>query len=83
MMIEVNYIIADGLTELGLTGKMERQPFDPGLTDLTLYDSALQIYQQLPPEWLALNFNRTESWEQAAREVICSADDYFQERIRK
>jgi len=83
MMIEVNYNIADALTELGLAGKVERQPFDPGLTDLALYDSALQIYQQLPREWLALSFNRTESWEQAAREVVCSADDYFQERIKK
>jgi len=81
-MIEVNYMIADALAELGLTAKAKRQPFDPGLTDLTLYDNALQLYKQLPQEMLGLSFNRIESWEWAAREVVLSADDYFQERIK-
>jgi hypothetical protein len=81
-MVDVNYMIADALADLGLTTKAKRQPFDPGLTDLTLYDNALQIYKQLPQEMLRLSFNRIESWEWAAREVVLSADDYFQERIK-
>lgn len=81
-MIEVNYLIADALTDLALTPKAKRREFDPGLTDLTLYDAAFQIYRTLPAELLPVSFNRTESWEHMAREVLFCSHDYFQEKIK-
>jgi hypothetical protein len=79
-MIDVNYMLAEALAELGLTRKPVRVPFEEGLTDLTLYDSAAQIYASLPQNLLAPSFNRTELWERLARDVLFDSNDYFQKR---
>jgi hypothetical protein len=79
-MIEVNYELADALHELGLTRKPRRVAFEEGLTDLTLYDSAAQIYASLPQDLLAPSFNRTELWERLARDVLFDTNDYFIKR---
>lgn len=78
LLIEANYVIADALADLGLTEPVQRREFDDGLTDLTLYDSAAQIYRTLPPELFAPSFNQIELWEKMAREVLFDANDYLQ-----
>ncbi len=80
-LIEIKHIYAHQLHELGLTGPPVIKPFDEGLTDLTLYSSAKEIYAQLPPAWLDLSFNPIESWEKLARRVLFDSGDYFQKRF--
>lgn len=77
-LIEANYVIADALSQLGLTAVPVRREFDEGLSDLTLYDSAAQIYSQIPEELFAPSFNQIELWERMAREVLFDTNDYFQ-----
>lgn len=77
MLIEANYAIADALAQLGLTSKPARREFDEGLSDLTLYDSAAQIYSQIPEELFGPSFNQIELWERMAREVLFDTNDYF------
>jgi hypothetical protein len=59
------------------------RPFDEGLTDLTLYVSAKELYEGLPPDWLARSFNPIESWEKIARQVLVDAGDYFQKKYSR
>jgi hypothetical protein len=77
-MVEANYAIADAIADLGLTEPVRRREFDEGLTDLTLYDSAAQIYRTIPEELFAPSFNFIELWERMAREVLFDTNDYFQ-----
>ena len=76
-LIEANYVVANALSQLGLTAMPVRREFDEGLTDLTLYDSAAQIYSQIPEELFAPSFNQIELWERMAREVLFDTNDYF------
>jgi hypothetical protein len=78
ILIEANYVIADALAQLGLTAPPVRRAFDEGLTDLTLYDSAAQIYATIPSELFGPSFNQIELWERMAREVLFDTNDYFQ-----
>ena len=78
--VEINYYFADKLAELGLTGQPQRQPFDEGLTDLTLYYSAAEIYRTLPVEYLDLSFNNIEYWEPLARKTILDPGDFVQKK---
>ncbi|MCA9234767.1 MAG: DUF4037 domain-containing protein [Planctomycetales bacterium] len=78
LLIEANYVIADALADLGLTEPVVRREFDDGLADLTLYDSAAQIYRTVPRELFGPSFNQTELWEKMAREVLFDANDYLQ-----
>ena len=77
-LVDANYLIANAIAELGLTAKPPRLTFDEGLTDLTLYDSAAQIYAKLPRELMAPSFNQIELWERMARDVLFDTSDYFQ-----
>lgn len=77
ILIDANYVVADALTDLQLCQKAERKPFDDSLTDLTLYDSAAQIYDKLPEELFAPSFNQIEHWEKMAREVLFDTNDYI------
>ncbi|MGI8906157.1 MAG: DUF4037 domain-containing protein [Candidatus Sumerlaeaceae bacterium] len=79
-MIELNYTIAEAIAELGVARKPTRVAFDEGLTDLTLYGTAAQIYETLPPAVLAPSFNRIELWERLARDVVMDQNDYFRKR---
>lgn len=79
-LIEINHLYARRLHELGLTGRPRFTPFDPSLTDLTLYASATEIYAGLPEAWRYVSFNPTESWEKAARVVLFDSGDYFQSK---
>ncbi|GAB4314305.1 MAG: hypothetical protein Kow0059_05990 [Candidatus Sumerlaeia bacterium] len=81
-MIELNYVFAEAVADLGLARRPQRVPFDEGLTDLTLYDTAAQIYAGLPADLLAPSFNRTELWERLARDVLFDTNDYFVQRGR-
>jgi hypothetical protein len=78
ILIEANYVIAEAICDLGLTGDVGRRDFDEGLTDLTLYYSAAQIYSDLPDELLGPSFNQIEHWEKMAREVLFDTNDYLQ-----
>ena len=80
-LIQINHVYAHRLHELGLTGPPALKPFDEGLTDLTLYASAREIYATLPPEWLSRSFNPIESWEKLARLVLFDTGDYFQKKF--
>jgi len=77
ILVEANYVIADALAELQLTEVPRRREFDEGLTDLSLYDSAAQIYSKLPEELFPSSFNQIELWEKMAREVLFDSNDYF------
>jgi hypothetical protein len=77
LLIDGNYVLADALADLGLTKPVERRPFDEGLTDLTLYDSATQLYESLPSELRQPSFNQIEHWEAMARDVLFDANDYL------
>ena len=66
------------MAELDLTAPPIRREFDEGLTDLTLYDSAAQIYSTIPAELFGPSFNQIELWERMAREVLFDTNDYFQ-----
>jgi len=77
ILVEANYVIADALADLGLCTKLKRRAFDDGLTDLSLYDSAAQIYAQLPEELFSPSFNQVEMWEKMAREVLFDNNDYI------
>ena len=77
LLVEANYVVADALADLDLTDPPVRRVFDDGLTDLTLYDSAAQIYSKLPSELFAPSFNQIELWERMAREVLFDSNDYF------
>jgi Domain of unknown function (DUF4037) len=77
ILVEANYVVADALADLDLTDPPVRRNFDDGLTDLTLYDSAAQIYSRLPSELFAPSFNQIELWERMAREVLFDSNDYF------
>lgn len=79
-LIEINHVFAQRLCELGLTEPPEFKPFDPSLTDLTLYASATEIYAGLPAAWREVSFNQIESWEKMARLVLFDSADYFQTR---
>lgn len=81
-MVELNYVIAEAIAELGLADKPVRVEFDDALTDLTLYDTAAQIYAGIPHELFAPSFNRTELWERLARDVLFDTNDYFRKRQR-
>jgi len=81
-LIEANYVIANALSQLGLTATPVRREFHEGLSDLTLYDSAAQIYSQIPEELLAPSFHQIELWERMAREVLFDTNDYFQNSHR-
>jgi Domain of unknown function (DUF4037) len=78
ILIEANYVIAEALAQLGITAAPIRREFDEGLTDLTLYDSAAQIYRTIPEELFEPSFNQIELWERMAREVLFDTNDYFQ-----
>jgi hypothetical protein len=77
ILIEANYVVADALAQLGLTAPPIRREFDEGLTDLTLYDSAAQIYSTIPEALFKPSFNQIELWERMAREVLFDTNDYF------
>lgn len=77
VLIDANYVVADALADLQLCKKPQRRPFDDSLTDLTLYDSAAQIYKALPRELFAPSFNQIELWEKMAREVLFDTNDYL------
>ncbi len=77
ILIEANYVIADALADLKLTDTPRRREFDESLTDLSLYDSAAQIYGKLPKELFPSSFNQIELWEKMAREVLFDTNDYF------
>jgi hypothetical protein len=65
------------LADLNLTEPPRRRVFDDSLTDLSLYDSAAQIYSGLPEELFQPSFNQIELWEKMAREVLFDTNDYF------
>jgi hypothetical protein len=77
ILIDANYVVADALANLQLCKKPQRRPFDDSLADLTLYDSAAQIYKQLPEELFKPSFNQIELWEKMAREVLFDKNDYL------
>jgi hypothetical protein len=81
-LVEIAHIYAEEIHHLGLAGPPKFKPFDESLTDLILYESALEIYKQVPTEWLHLKFNEVEYWEVMAREVLFDSSDYFQRRLR-
>lgn len=81
LLIRINWMYAERLHELGLAPAPVRQPFDEGLTDLTLYASAKAIYETLPPAWREISFNQIESWEKLARLVLFDSGDYFQKKF--
>jgi len=78
ILVEANYVVAYALADLGLTDPPKRREFDEGLSDLTLYDSAAQIYSTLPEELFTHSFNQIELWERMAREVLFDSKDYLQ-----
>lgn len=80
LQVEINYYFAEVLSELGLTSRPERQAFDESLTDLTLYNSAAQIYRKLPVEYLDSSFNQVEHWEAMARKAILDPNDFVQKK---
>lgn len=82
-LIEINYLIAGALAELGLTRPPQRRAFDEGLTDLVLYTSAVEIYQGLPSELVNPSFNQIELWEKLARMSILDPEDYVQRDYEK
>jgi hypothetical protein len=77
ILIDANYVVADALADLQLCKMPTRRPFDDSLADLTLYDSAAQIYRQLPAELFGPSFNQIELWEKMAREVLFDTNDYI------
>jgi len=77
ILVDANYVIADALADLGLCTKLKRRAFDESLTDLSLYDSAAQIYAQIPEELFKPSFNQVELWEKMAREVLFDTNDYI------
>ena len=77
LLVEGNYVIADAIADLGLTGPVTRREFDEGLTDLTLYYSAAQIYDALPRSLRDPSFNQIEHWEKMARDVLFDTNDYL------
>lgn len=79
-MIGLNYLFAEMIADLGLATPPKRVPFDDGLTVLTLYDTAAQIYSRLPAELFAPSFNRVQLWERLARDVLFDSNDYFSHR---
>jgi len=81
-LIRVAHAYAHELHGMGLTPKPTIREFDETFADLTLYESALALYKQVPDEMLHAKFNETEWWERLAREVLFDADDYFQKRVR-
>ncbi|MCB9768705.1 MAG: DUF4037 domain-containing protein [Candidatus Omnitrophica bacterium] len=82
-LIEIAHIYAKEMHRMGLTSEPHLQEFDPTFADLTLYESALQLYKELPEELLHAKFNEEEYWEYLAREVLFDTDDYFQKRLQK
>lgn len=80
-LVGICRIYARRLHEMGLTPMPHFKEFDPSLTDLILYESALEIYKQVPSELRHAKFNETEHWERMAREVIFDSSDYFQKRL--
>ena len=78
ILIDANYIIAEALVDLGVTSQVVRKDFDEGLTDLTLYYSAAEIYSSLPERLLGPSFHQIEHWEKMAREVLFDTNDYLQ-----
>ena len=82
-LVDINFVIAEALGELKLTEPPQRRPFEEGLTDLTLYDSAGQIYRSLPPDLFAPSFNQIELWEKMARECLFDSKDYFKKKYAK
>jgi hypothetical protein len=80
-LIQINHIYSHRLHELGLTGPPAIQPFHEGLTDLTLYSSAKEVYAQLPAAWREISFNQIESWEKLARLVLFDAGDYVHKKF--
>ena len=80
LLVEVNYALAEAIADLGLADQPKRRPFDESMTVLTLYDTAAQIYAQLPEELFAPSFNTVEYWERVAREVLFDSNDYFQKK---
>jgi hypothetical protein len=78
ILIDANYVVADALADLGLCSKLKRRTFNDSLADLSLYDSAAQIYTQLPEELFRPSFNQVELWERMAREVLFDTNDYIQ-----
>ena len=81
-VIGVNHLYALELWHMGLTTQPQFKPFDPSLTDLILYESALELYQQIPAEMLHARFNEVEHWEVLAREVLFDTSDYFQKKFK-
>lgn len=82
-LVDINFTIAEALGELNLTDPPQRRPFEEGLTDLTLYNSAAQIYRSLPVELFAPSFNQIELWERMARECLFDSKDYFKNEYAK
>jgi hypothetical protein len=76
-LVDISKHIARALADLGLTDPPVDRKFDEGLTDLTLYDSAAQIYAQIPKELFEPSFNQIELWERMARAVLFDSNDYF------
>ncbi len=81
-MVDLNYVLGHCIAELGIAQRPERKDFDDRLTDLTLYDTAAQIYGELPEALLAPSFNRVELWERLARDVLFDTNDYLLKRRR-
>ncbi|MBI2194786.1 MAG: DUF4037 domain-containing protein [Planctomycetes bacterium] len=80
-LVGICRIYANRMHAMGLTPQPQFKPFDPSLTDLILYESALAIYKQVPAELLHAKFNETEHWERMARDVLFDSSDYFQKRL--
>jgi hypothetical protein len=82
-LVAVNQELAGEIHRLELTGPPHIRPFDESLTDLTLYDSAAEIYLGLPPEYLKLSAKQLDCWEEMARQVLFDEGDYLKERARR
>ncbi|MDP6111471.1 MAG: DUF4037 domain-containing protein [Planctomycetota bacterium] len=80
-LVRICRIYARYLHKIGLTPKPTFKKFDPSLTDLVLYESAVEIYKQVPDELRDEKFNETELWERLARDAIFDASDFFQKGL--
>lgn len=80
-LVSICRTYARELHKMGLTSKPHFKRFSPSLTDLVLYESAIEIYKQVPEELHHEKFNETELWERMAREVLFDSSDFFQKRI--
>ena len=80
LLVDVAHIYAHELHALGLTGPPRILPFHPSLTDLTLYYSAVELYDQVPKKMFHAHFSDHHHWDVIARDVICDPDSFVQKR---